>query len=68
MKKQLIFKVGNQYIETTRKSKVNEENGNYTITGEYSKANKVVSGSVLIKAHAISFIETVDFASEEEAN
>ncbi len=65
MKKQLIFKVGNQYIETTKNSKVNEEEGNYTVTGEYSKGNKVVRGDISIKANAISFIETVDFASEE---
>jgi hypothetical protein len=52
-------------LKLQKKSKVNENAGNYTITGEYCKGSKVISGSVSIRTHAISFIETVDFTSEE---
>ncbi len=63
--KKLIIKTGNQYIETTKKSKVSINNGSYIIEKEYMKSNKVVNGKITV--NEVAFVEEVEFdtASEE---
>jgi hypothetical protein len=58
--KQKIIKTNSNTFKTTENTKLSENEGNYTLTGEYFKSGKERSGEVFIPANAIDHIETLN--------
>jgi len=65
MQKKIFKLTTNASVSTTRKTKLTETDGDYTLQGEYQLGDKEPkSGTLEIKATGIVYVENVDFVEE----
>ena len=63
--KQKIIKTATNTFKTTENTKISEDSGNYTLSGEYIKSEKKRTGDVFINALAIDHVETLNLSENE---